>query len=78
MKTDVATRDDAEDYDTWNDSAIYSLPIVREPTSRDTAAVLQVRYGSYGPGAETQACVVVTGRSILTMARNKSDHTRPC
>jgi len=51
----------------WNATAIYSLPIVREPTSRDTAAVLQVRYAAHGPGAETQAAIVVTGRSILTM-----------
>ena len=34
---------DGEDFATWNGTAIYSLPIVREPTSRDTAAVLQVR-----------------------------------
>jgi hypothetical protein len=58
---------DGEDFDMWNGTAIYSLPIVREPTSRDTAAVLQVRYGGHGPGTRTQAAIVVTGRSILTM-----------
>jgi hypothetical protein len=58
---------DGEDFDVWNASALYSLPIVREPTSRDTAAVLQVRYAGHGPGAATQAAIVVTGRSILTM-----------
>lgn len=59
---------DGEAFDDWNECAIYSLPIVREPTSRDTACVLQVRYGGLGPtGAHTTSCVVVTGRSILTM-----------
>jgi hypothetical protein len=58
---------DGEDFATWNRTAIYSLPIVREPTSRDTAAVLQVRYAGHGPGNQTQAAIVVTGRSILTM-----------
>jgi hypothetical protein len=58
---------DGEGFDMWNGTAIYSLPIVREPTSRDTAAVLQVRYGGHGPGTRTQAAIVVTGRSILTM-----------
>jgi hypothetical protein len=59
---------DGEAFGDWNDSSIYSLPIVREPTSRDTACVLQVRYGGTGPtGAHTTSCVVVTGRSILTI-----------
>lgn len=58
---------DGEDFSVWNATALYSLPIVREPTSRDTAAVLQVRYAGAGPGAQTQAAIVVTGRSILTL-----------
>ena len=59
---------DGESFVDWDDVPIYSLPIVREPESRDTAAVLAVRYGGGGPTQnQTQAAIVTTGRSILTM-----------
>ena len=59
---------DGESFREWDEVPIYSLPIVREPESRDTAAVLAVRYGGGGPTQnQTQAAIVTTGRSILTM-----------
>ena len=59
---------DGESFAEWNGSSIYSLPIVREPESRDTAAVLAVRFAGGGVNHNnTQAAIVTTGRSILTM-----------
>jgi len=59
---------DGEAFSAWNGSSIYSLPIVREPESRDTAAVLAVRFAGAGINQnQTQAAIVTTGRSILTM-----------